>query len=461
MIPEKFPDQIKYARRIKMKKVISLIICLVLLVSMMAGCSSGGGAKQPEDSNNTPNANEKIELRYARWGLPEEMNATKKMLDEFTKLHPNITVKLENASWDEYWQRLQTQMASNTAPDVFLLDAGWYLNQFAPKGVITDITPLMEKDNISKDQYYDVWRTFTYDDKIYAMPRDYNSVLLFYNKDLFKKAGISEYPNPDMTWEQLVPIAQKLTIDKNGKNATEPGFDPNNIVQYGLQINTADIDSAIETLIYQNGGKLFSEDGKTFYIDTPEARQVLEFLHDAIWKYHIKPSPASAAKLTSAWFQSGTYAMVYQGTWMMSTLSDAKFDWDITVPPTFKDKIYCVQSVGNAISSKTKYPEAAWELVKFLSGKEGQTIMANQNDAIPVLKEVAENVYMTSKSKPDNKKAIFDAAVKSTPYIDFPQKAQIFEAINSKLELYFNNQKSLDDTIKELKADVANIQSQQ
>lgn len=440
-----------------MKKKTALILCLVLLLSLATGCG-GKGDKTVDGSDSDTGG--KVELRYARWGLPEEMNGTQRMLDEFMKTHKNITVKLENSSWEEYWQKLQTQIASKTAPDVFLMDAGWYLKQFAPKGIIKDIGELMDKDSISKDDYFNVWKTFTFDNKIYAMPRDYNSIVLYYNKDLFKKAGISEYPNGDMTWDDVVKLAQKLTIDKNGKNATEPGFDPKSIVQFGLHLNTPDTDALIETLIYQNEGKLFSEDGKECYIDSKESKEVVQFLYDTIWKYHVNQSPAAAAKMEQSWFQSGNYAMVYQGSWMMSSLADAKFDWDIAVPPTFTRKIYCVQSVGNSIMSTTKHPDEAWELVKFLSGKEGQTIMANENDAIPVLKEVAQDVYLKSGGNPESKNVIFDVSVESVPYVDIPKKGEIFEGIKNKLDPYFNNQKTFDDAIKETKAEVERIQKQ-
>ncbi|MDF2986225.1 MAG: extracellular solute-binding protein family 1 [Eubacterium sp.] len=439
-----------------MKRVISLILSAVIISTLCIGC---GNSSNSTNSSGTGKGNTTgVELRYSRWGLPEEMNGTKKMIEAFQKENPNIKVKLENSSWEEYWQKLQTQIASNSAPDVFLLDAGWYLKQFAPKGIIKDITPLMEKDKVNKDQYYDVWKTFTYENKIFAMPRDINSLVLFYNKDLFKKAGITEYPDGNMTWDELAKLAQKLTIDDKGRNATDPDFDIKNAVQYGLHVNTPDTDALIETLIWQNGGKLMSEDGKECYLDKPEAREVLQYLHDLTWKYKVKLSPAAAQKYDQNWLQTGKFAMVYQGSWMMSTLSDATFDWDVTVPPNFGDKIYCVQSVGNAIMEKSKHQDEAWELVKFLSGKEGQTIMAEQNDAIPVLKDTAENVYLKAEGKPANKKAIFDVSVKSVPYIDFPSKGEIFDSIKIKLEPYLNNQVDMDKAIQDALDDVKRIQ---
>lgn len=90
--------------------------------------------------------------------------------------------------------------------------------------------------------------------------------------------------------------------------------------------------------------------------------------------------------------------MVYQGSWLQSSLTDAKFDWDIAVAPSFENKVYCAQSVGNAILTTSTKQDAAWEFVKYMSGKEGQTIMAQSNDSIPVLKDVAENIYMKEKA---------------------------------------------------------------
>lgn len=436
-------------------KVFSVLLAVALLATVFTGCSSQNSAQSSTKSDN----GQQVTIRYMRWGLPEEMNGTKKIIAAFEKSHSNIKVSLESCSWDQYWEKVQTEIASNTAPDVMLMDGGWYLSQFAPKGILADIGSLMTKDNISKDDYYDVWKTFTYKDKIYSMPRDYNSIVLYYNKDLFKAAGITEYPNGDMTWDEAVKLGQKLTLDKNGKNATESGFDANNIVQYGLYLPTNNVDSTVETLIYQKGGKLMSDDGKTCLIDSKESKDVFQFLNDLTYKYKVSPSASAALKYGEEEFPTGKFAMVYQGSWLQSSLTDAKFDWDISVAPSFDKKVYCAQSVGNAILTTSTNQDAAWEFVKYMSGTEGQTVMAQSNDSIPVLKDVAENVYMKEKGNPANKKAIFDEAVSTVPYVDFSQKSKIFDAINNVDALYFNNKASLDDTVKNIMSQVKSIQS--
>lgn len=437
----------------RLAKVFSVILAAAMFTSVLSGCNSSGSGSEQNTSD------KQVTIRYARWGLPEELNGTKKIIEAFEKKNPNIKVTLESSSWDQYWEKIQTQIASNTTPDVMLMDGGWYMSQFAPKGVLVDIGELMNKDNISKDDYYDVWETFKYEDKIYAMPRDYNSIVLYYNKDLFKAAGITEYPNGDMTWDDVVKLAQKLTLDKNGKNATEAGFDKDNITQYGLFVATNNVDSTIETLIWQKGGKLMSEDGKTCYIDSEESKSVFQFLYDLTYKYYVSPSAAAAQKYGEEEFPTGTFAMVYQGSWLQSSLADATFDWDIAVAPSFDNKVYCAQSVGNAILSSSANQEAAWEFVKFMSGEEGQTIMADSNDSIPVLKKVAEEDYLKREGKPENKQAIFDEAVSTVPYVSYAQKAKIFDAITNISQLYFNNQATLDDTIAKIKSQVADIQS--
>ena len=432
-------------------KISSVILAAALLASAFTGCGSQDSAKKSNDQVTT--------IRYARWGLPEEMNGTKKIIAAFEESHKNIKVTLESSSWDQYWEKIQTEIASNTAPDVMLMDGGWYLTQFAPKGILADIGPLMEKDKISKDDYFNVWQTFTYNNKIYSMPRDYNSIVLYYNKSLFKAAGITEVPNGNMTWDQIVKLAQKLTLDKNGKNATEPGFDPNNIEQYGLYVPYDNVDSTIATLIWQKGGRLMSVDKNTCQIDSPESKSVLQFLYDLNYKYHVSPTYSAALKYGEEQFPTGKFAMVYQGSWLQSSLADAKFDWDIAVAPSFDKKVYCTQSVGNAILTTSSNQEAAWEFVKYMSGKEGQTIMAQSKDSIPVLKDVAENFYVKLPGNPQNKQAIFDEAVSSVPNVDFKQKSTIYDAIKNIEPLYFNKKATLDETVNNILAKVKSIQN--
>jgi len=446
------------------RKVLSILLICIMLVVAFTGCGTKSGEKSSDSGEKAQGEQsepaKQVTIRYTRWGLPEELNGTKKVIEAFEKANSNIKVELESSSWDQYWERIQTQIASKTAPDAMLMDGGWYLTQFAPKGVLVDIGPLMEKDNISKDDYYDVWATFTYDGKIYALPRDYNSIVLYYNKDLFQKAGITEYPTDDMTWDEAVELAQQLTFDKNGKKPTDPDFDMDNIEQYGLLVPTGNVDATIETLIWQKGGRLFSEDGTQCFVDSPEAREVFQFLYDLTYKYKVAPTYATAQNYGEGAFAAGNFAMVYQGSWLQSTLVDVSFDWDIAVAPTFGvKKVYCAQSVGNSILASSDKQEAAWELVKFMSGPEGQTIMAQSNDSIPVLKSVAEDVYLKHEGKPANKKAIFEEAVSTVPYVDFPLKAKIYDAINNVDSLYFSNQQSLDEMLSSLVSQIKSIQS--
>lgn len=437
-------------------KLLAVFLASTMLTASFVGCSSSsnsGGESGTTDEQVTT-------IRYARWGLPEEMNGTKKIIEAFEKENPNIKVTLENSSWDQYWEKIQTEIASNTAPDVMLMDGGWYLSQFAPKGILEDVGALMEKDNMSKDDYFDVWKTFTYDDKVYAIPRDYNSIVLFYNKDLFDKAGI-EYPSDDMTWDEAVEIGKKLTLDANGKNPTEAGFDKDNIAQYGLYVPFENVDATIETLIWQKGGKLFSDDGSECYIDSDESKEVFQWLNDLQYKHLVSPTYTAAQKYGEEAFPTGKFAMVYQGSWLQSSLSDADFDWDIAVAPTFDNKVYCAQSVGNAILASSEKKDAAWKLVKYFSGETGQKIMAESNDSIPVLKSVAEDFYVKQTGKPEHKQAIFDEAGSTVPYVSFPGKSDIYDAIFNISALYLTGDEDLDTMASNVLDQVQSIQSTQ
>ena len=93
-------------------KVFSVLIAVALLATVFTGCSSQNGAQNSTKSGN----GQQVTIRYMRWGLPEEMNGTKKIIAAFEKSHSNIKVSLESCSWDQYWEKVQTEIASNTAP---------------------------------------------------------------------------------------------------------------------------------------------------------------------------------------------------------------------------------------------------------------------------------------------------------------------------------------------------------
>src|SRR5215469_938881 len=118
--------------------------------------ASGGGAAPAAASNANPNA---TVIRYALWDSGQQP-AYEQCATEFQKTNPNIQIKFEQVGWDDYWSQLQTGFVSGNAPDVFTDHLAKY-PEFAAKGQVVDIQPMLEKDKVDTKQYIgqlpDLW----------------------------------------------------------------------------------------------------------------------------------------------------------------------------------------------------------------------------------------------------------------------------------------------------------------
>ena len=111
----------------------------------------------------------------------------------------------------------------------------------------------------------------------YGLPRDLNTVVLYYNKAMFDAAGLP-YPDDTWDWAKLVEVGKKLTLDTDGDGTPD---------QWGLYTETADMENAWSSFVWQNGGDVMAADGKSTVVDSPEAAAGIQFLQDLIWKDKI------------------------------------------------------------------------------------------------------------------------------------------------------------------------------
>ena len=150
-----------------------------------------------------------VHIQFATWGSESEINILKPMLEEFEKENPDIKVDLMHIP-QNYFQKIHLLFASNTAPDVIFIN-NLYLPIYANAGVLEDLTDY----EFEYDKYFPKSvEAMKFKGKIYALPRDVSNLVVFYNKDLFKKYGVS-YPVNDWTLDDLLKTAQKLTTPKN------------------------------------------------------------------------------------------------------------------------------------------------------------------------------------------------------------------------------------------------------
>lgn len=375
-----------------MKKVIALLVILSTTLISIIGCgdtnttseiqTQGSGTAKQEDSS-------EVELTFSAWAGATEKEVLEESLKAFTEA-TGIKVKGVYIP-DDYETKISTMIASGTAPDVGYLVAptahDWYED-----GQIMDLAPLIEEDSsFQKDDLLDVAYSY-YDEKsIDALLLSLQAYVVFYNKDLFAKTGVSE-PSVDKvwTWDEFIETAKKLTLDTKGRTADDPEFDAENIQQYGIYINPTS-STVVEPLLARNTPSGYtSQDGAQYGLNNPEEVAFIQKLADLINVDKVNPSPTSAQGMPSAdlSLQTGKYAMVVESQYMLSNF--AKLDnlnLGIAPLPSNGNNTVLTSSGCKVIFSQTKHPKEAWELMKWLSNPEQSLELYSCGLWMPIMSE--------------------------------------------------------------------------
>src|SRR5664280_444563 len=163
----------------------------------------------------------------------------KQAIKLFTDANPNIKVTIEQYAWASYWTKIQTETAGRNAADVQWAHASWWPGWMAQGGYYLNENKYIVRDKVDLGQYYpalvNLWKV---NGAVTSLPKDWDTICMYYNKDMLAKAGLAE-PTAAWTWNakdggDFLKYAMKLTIDGNGKTADESGFNPKNVKQYGF-----------------------------------------------------------------------------------------------------------------------------------------------------------------------------------------------------------------------------------
>ncbi len=309
---------------------------------------------------------------WSFWGDPGELPPNYEVIEAFQEAHPDITIDVQHAPWGSYFDRLQTQMAGGTAPDVMFLNN---IPSYASRGVLMPLDELIAQDGFATDDYHPgLISVFSHDSTIYGFARDNDTNVLYYNKDLFDEAGV-DYPTADWDWSDLREAASALT-EQDARGRT---------TRYGLALEK----NRYPQWIYQNGGRIVDDplDASEFYMDEPEAVEAIQFIADLILEDGSAPSFDAMQQLgsTTELFSTGRVAMVMTNAARIPTFMEAAFAWDVAPLPQGPNGLRAnsLGGAGYVISASTQHPEEAWTFLKFLAGPEGQSIFASTGVAVP------------------------------------------------------------------------------
>lgn len=309
------------------------------------------------------------------WGSPLEKQNVDNALKLFQQRNPGITVQWLHTPQD-YPTKLKTMLAGGTPPDVF-----WANNvlDYVARDVVMDVTDRIKQDPVlSKPDYFlqpQETERSTLNGKWYGIGSTWVVPHLYYNVAMLEKAGVeppSYDPNKAWTWDQFLENARKLTLDAAGKRPGEPGFDANNVQQWGVSWPNWSL--LREVLVFSNGGDAFTKDF-TCKLGEPAAIEAIQALADLANKHKVAPQTAQTEQLgmsSQQMLASGKLAILADGSWALQDIAKLGFKYGCGVLPKLKTATTAGTAHLHVISKGTKNPDAAWKLLQFLSSDDYQ-----------------------------------------------------------------------------------------
>lgn len=352
------------ARSIATKAALGTTLVSALL---LAGCSGGGGTPDAGDGFNT---DEEIELHIAWWGNDERSAIMAEAIDLFEEKYPNITVVEEPVGApDDLFNRLATDFASNTAPDVFAL-GGAKPQEYGAAGALLDLSTV--SDYLPTDKYGDFTLTnATVDDKLYGLPTGGNAIGVLINPTIFEQAGV-DLPTEDWTWEDFVDTANEISA-KAGDGIV------------GLDLRVQDILGTYVAQYTDTG--IYDWDGN-LAVDAETIQNWYEMEQSLVEQGGL-PDPSVIVEHWNvtpdlSLFGTGKAAMTFAYSNQIGAYEAGTGGADVQIltPPssTGSSGVAVLPSQFWSIASQTKHPEAAALLVDWLLNQPepAKIILANR-----------------------------------------------------------------------------------
>ena len=434
----------RFKKEDAMRKGIKLSVVAALSVGLLAGC--GGGSK-----SKTASSSDEIKVWVQFSDETAEGKAWQQVVDNFNKSKKTkykvVTEYIpRSGSGGGYEDKVNAAVTTNSLPDVITLD-GPNTAAYAKSKVIAPLDDYL-KDNDMDDVLDSIKQQGTYDGKFYAFGFSESNVGVYYNKKMFKEAGIDEASLPTLekpwTWSEFNAIAKKLKDHFN-----KPAID------FRLNSNDEMLPYAYMPLIWSNGGSVVNSKGTKAegYFNSKESVEAVQFIQNLVKEDYTTVSPVEKG------FETGEYPMVLSGSWTIGDLQTNYKDIDFGILPyPVSDKTKKLVSPSGswqlAVTTKSDKKEAAAEFVKFATNTESSEIISLGNSVLPIRKSTIKNIK--DKVSEPLRFLMEQNAASAHPrpvVVAYPQVSRAFQQAMQDISYYKDNpdvQKVLDARTKEM-----------
>ena len=360
-----------------------------------------------------------VNLQLMGWASSDSENVLlQEIVDGWNSANPDVQVTLNQVP--DYDTKLQTALAGGTPPDIFYIDS-FKLPDLVKAGAVEAIGGALTD---VEDFYPSMRNAFTVGDTLYCPAKDFSTLALEFNMDLFDAAGV-DYPTADWTWDDLRAAAEKLTDAEAGV--------------YGMVL-APDVARWI-AFLYQAGGSVTNADFSAMTINSPEALAATEFYVSMV----TDGFAAQPSDLDSGWageaFGKGKAAMAMEGNWIVPYLKDQFPDVKagfVTLPAGPAGKATMAFTVCYGVPASGANKDAAIQVVNYLTGADGMKAWTDLGLAMPTRASLREGwVGLYPELQP-----FLDGAEFSYKWQFVPGFQDVVDTINSGLQEAFAGTKT-------------------
>ncbi len=372
------------------KRLLSVLVILTMTASLLVGCGKSTASTSSEEPSATKTDTaataapteaaaaapaEKVTISYGVWDT-NQATLLQQLADSF-EAETGIHVDIQVTGWSDYWTALEAAATGGSLPDTFWMHSN-NIYYYASNNQLLDLTGYIDSSEaIDLANYPEgLGKIYNLNGKQYAIPKDYDTIGLWYNKTMFDAAGVA-YPNDTWTWDDMKEAAKKLTKADG--------------TQYGI-LSPLHSQEGYYNFVYQNGGTIVTADKKSGY-DDPKTIEAMEYCFNLV-REGLSPAITDDAARGEA-FQNGLVAMALFGSWNLSGFAANEYiakNCDVAVLPKSNNggQASIFNGLGNAIAANTTHPDECWKWIEYLSTEAGQKKQAELGIAISAFNGTAD-----------------------------------------------------------------------
>jgi multiple sugar transport system substrate-binding protein len=419
---------------------LSILLSLAIL-PIAAACSDSPPA--PSATRPTQQAAPQQTVTWSFWGDPWELAVNQRVVRAFEREHPTIRVRIEHHPWGEYFPWLRGEWQAGRSPDVMFLN---YIPTYVAMGELEPLDGYVTRDSASLDDFYPaLLDAFRWEGTLYGLPRDNDTKVIYYNRAHFAEAGIPE-PKDGWTWADLRAAALALTRHDS---------DEISMSRYGFGFETS---YWWLPWVWQNGGQVLdsSTHPTDVLLDSPKNAEALQFLQDLIHSDRVTPPPDQLnTDDMNQLFREGRLSMVFGNHALVPWFTEAPgLLWDVAPLPRNVERVNLAGGAGFVISRRSQQKEAAWTLLRFLSGPKSQSILAESGVITPARRSVREdNIFLRQQRY---NAGVFVAETEiGRPVPNFPGVTEMERVIDAGLRPLWRGERPAADVLRDLAPQVA------